>query len=131
MSRYKGDWELSYINRFKPTRREIRAAIDLYKPLEGGFMAIDETKAVYTVNRCWWTFKGRKFDVPQHTCNAPATAYTVTKNASNTTQGIACTMYLCDTHREKLKGIGYSATKVTCPPSHPYAIIAPVAEIKP
>jgi hypothetical protein len=108
----------------KPSRREVRAALELYKPhnFDGGNMPqipAVENEELYKPRVCWWTYKGRKLEVDQHICGLPATLYNVSKSGDNCSHGSAVSMYLCDKHAKALKSKGYDATLVTSPPSQP------------
>lgn len=80
---------------------------------------------VYKENRCWYTFNGRKFDTPQHTCGLPATLYRIMKNveggrlyALKETKGITylyASVFLCDKHKKAIESKGYTATIVQRP----------------
>ena len=122
----------------KPSRREVRAAIEFYAPHnwwdvtdEGAMpenVPPDYTSELYKRGVCWWTFKGRKFDTSQHICGLTATlreVVRITQLSLGETSKLSVSMWLCDKHAGRLKSQGFVVTVVTEPPSQPYAIIKP------
>jgi hypothetical protein len=97
--------------RYKPTKAEVRAAMEVYKPLEGNMPEEINNPEIYKPGRCWWTYKGRKLDVPQHTCAAPATLYIIKPTTDNhKSDGPAfCQMWLCDRHKKEIEKKGFNA----------------------
>jgi len=100
---------MSRYRRYKPTRQEVRAALDLYKPYheEGAIMskAAIGNQELYKPGICWWTIKGnRQTDAVTHIHGIPATLRTVEK------YGYQVNMYLCDKHAKRMIDNGYSVT---------------------
>ena len=97
----------------KPSRKEIKAAIEWYQPIDWRIQPMDQMEKlmVHAHGACWYMYPKRG----EHVCgNRECAYYSVVSNRSNVLPGgPKVNMWLCERHKKYVEKQGYACTPVT------------------